>query len=430
MNKSGKFSLALFLTALIFVFALSIPRCNAQAADYSIKKSYDKVSKDLTRIRGLKFKKAVPYSIKSKEYLRKYLITAIKEEMTDAKLKSFDTTLKVFGFVPKDFQTFNFMINLYTDEVAGLYDYKTHSLMLMEGKTEAKGMEPGQEQMMAMYGLEVGDILLIHEMQHSLQDQYFNLMKMLKDIKKAKNDDKENALQALLEGDATYIMMVFMFDAMSGGSGVDMSEFLDMELVKNMSGDLSMKGGPNFAKAPLYFKKAMLFPYLDGMVFVEKLKKKGGWAAVNKAYTDLPQSTEQILHPERYILRDPPIAVSWTEMPDFIGGWKMLEENTCGEFITRTLYEKGKENFLMWYTTWDREQDAKEFLKSYLELLKVKYPGLTWTKTSPNKAYLGRVGTDHVYMAINGKDVLLIEKCPPELTQAILKIGWYVKKTK
>jgi hypothetical protein len=141
-------------------------------------------------------------------------------------------------------------------------------------------------------------------------------------------------------------------------------------------------------------------------------------------------------------------------MPDFIGGWKMLEENTCGEFITRTLfekfmpqsnftsiaegwggdrfriYEKGKENFLMWYTTWDREQDAKEFLKSYLELLKVKYPGLTWTKTSPNKAYLGRVGTDHVYMAINGKDVLLIEKCPPELTQAILKIGWYVKKTK
>ncbi|MCE1245261.1 MAG: hypothetical protein LWY06_01320 [Firmicutes bacterium] len=454
MYKSEKKTLVSVLAAFFFLLGVCFFPGSANAEEYSIKNSYNKVSKDLARIRGLKFKKAVPYSIKSKDFLRKFLLTNIKAEMPEAKMKAYDTALKTFGFVPKTFQTFNFMINLYTDEVAGLYDYNTGQLMLMEGKTEVKGMDKSQEQMMAMYGLNVGDILLIHEMDHAIQDQYFNLKKMLASVKKYKNDDRESAVQSLLEGDATYVMMLYMFDSMSGGSGVDISEFMDMEMVKNMSGDLSMRSGPTFAKAPLYFKRSMVFPYLDGMVFIEKLRKSGGWAKVNNAYTDPPKSTEQILHPDRYLLKDDPISISWIEMPDAIGGWKLLEENTCGEFVIKTMfenflplsnyqsiaegwggdrfriYEKGNEHFLMWYLTWDREQDAKEFLKSYIELLKVKYPGLAWTKTSPNKAYLGRIGNDHVYLAINGKDVLLIEGCQPELTQAILKIGWYVKKSR
>ena len=45
----------------------------------------------------------------------------------------------------------------------------------------------------------------------------------------------------------------------------------------------------------------MIFPYLRGMVFCVKLTNEGGWKAIDEAYKNPPVSTEQILHPEKYL---------------------------------------------------------------------------------------------------------------------------------
>ena len=51
-------------------------------------------------------------------------------------------------------------------------------------------------------------------------------------------------------------------------------------------------------------------PYTDGFAFVQERRHLGGWAAVDAAFRDLPVSTEQILHPEKYDAHELPIPVA------------------------------------------------------------------------------------------------------------------------
>ena len=84
---------------------------------------------------------------------------------------------------------------------------------------------------------------------------------------------------------------------------------------------------------PAILRESLLFPYVQGMTFVQS-QAAGGWQAVNDAYADLPASTEQILHPEAYAAGELPIDV---ELPDDLGarmgdGWSVGLEDTFGEF--------------------------------------------------------------------------------------------------
>ena len=72
---------------------------------------------------------------------------------------------------------------------------------------------------------------------------------------------------------------------------------------------------PERDAAPAVIRQSMLFPYEQGLRFVRTLYAQGGWDAVNDAYRDPPRSTEQLLHPERYLGdRDQPEKV---EVADF-----------------------------------------------------------------------------------------------------------------
>ena len=51
---------------------------------------------------------------------------------------------------------------------------------------------------------------------------------------------------------------------------------------------------------PEILRRQLEFPYLEGQVFVTTLLGQGGWDSVDAAWDELPASTEQILHPERY----------------------------------------------------------------------------------------------------------------------------------
>jgi len=256
------------LLAVTFLLSIAImPELTsakeASGSGYSIEQRYDKVSKELVKIRGLKFKHKVPYSLRSKDYLRKFLVKSLKKELAGAKFKAYDITLKKFGFVPANFDTWNFLINLYTSEVAGLYDYNTHSMFLMKGKTSLPGMAK-QEALMSQYGVSTGDVLLSHEMTHALQDQYFNLKKLIGNAKKMQNDDCENALLAVIEGDATVTMTYYMINTMGNSMGIDMSQMIDLSSMRDMMGEFSShSGSKQFANAPLFFKRSMLFPYLE-----------------------------------------------------------------------------------------------------------------------------------------------------------------------
>jgi len=85
-----------------------------------------------------------------------------------------------------------------------------------------------------------------------------------------------------------------------------------------------------------------MFPYDVGMLFVDYLYKRGNWAEVNKAYQKPPVSTEQILHPEKYIAGETPIAVAPVILADTLDpNWKLETTDSLGEFLTYLLMAYG-----------------------------------------------------------------------------------------
>jgi hypothetical protein len=63
-------------------------------------------------------------------------------------------------------------------------------------------------------------------------------------------------------------------------------------------------------------RESLIFPYMQGMEWTTQLYKRGGWALVSNAFTKLPLSSEQILHPEKYFNYERPVKVV---LPDLAG---------------------------------------------------------------------------------------------------------------
>jgi hypothetical protein len=133
------------------------------------------------------------------------------------------------------------------------------------------------------------------------------------------------AMIALVEGDATYAMTLFTEQATAENPFGAMLEILSSGLE---AGNLSLP-----ADTPEIIGAELLFPYEAGMTFVTALVAAGGWQAVDAAFANPPVSTEQILHPEKYIAGEMPIAVTLVESSTRLGGeWEQAKTGVLGEF--------------------------------------------------------------------------------------------------
>ena len=82
---------------------------------------------------------------------------------------------------------------------------------------------------------------------------------------------------------------------------------------------------------PLLLQREYSFPFLEGRIFVDRLRESGGWDSVNDAWGRLPESTEQILHPKLYP-NDRPTTVVMDGIAGRLGdGWKEGWQQTMGE---------------------------------------------------------------------------------------------------
>ena len=137
---------------------------------------------------------------------------------------------------------------------------------------------------------------------------------------------------------------------------------------------------------------AFIFPYTTGRDFAAALFARNGWAGLNAAWENLPQSTEQIIHPDRYFAGDNPQIVDLPPLTGTLGdGWKLAEEAVLGEFFLReyliqqlsssdvdtaasgwggdryAVYwnEESDEVVLVLRTAWDSINDADQFRAAY-----------------------------------------------------------------
>ena len=90
---------------------------------------------------------------------------------------------------------------------------------------------------------------------------------------------------------------------------------------------------PVLSKAPAVLKEGLQFPYFYGAGFVQALLKKGGWSRLNEAYATLPASTEQVMHPEKFLTKESPVKIELADLSAALGrDWKRIDTDVNGEF--------------------------------------------------------------------------------------------------
>jgi hypothetical protein len=91
-----------------------------------------------------------------------------------------------------------------------------------------------------------------------------------------------------------------------------------------------MSDGPAL---PRFIEDQLIFPYIGGMQFAAVLRRQGGWNQLNDAAASrVPESTEQILHPEKWLAGEKPrpIRLDVRLGPE----WRRAVAGTWGEWQT------------------------------------------------------------------------------------------------
>ncbi|RME87072.1 MAG: hypothetical protein D6785_02455, partial [Planctomycetota bacterium] len=219
-----------------------------------------------------------------------------------------------------------------------------------------------------------GDAVIVHELIHALQDQHFDLFSLQKYVQG--NSDRSAALSALVEGDAT----LGMFAQQMAGSEEQQKLFIKFFQITT---DLSKEFMAVNRNVPTFIQDSMFFNYSQGLEFNWRLKKAGGLNKINLAFRDLPASTEQILHPEKYLSsnRDEPWTIQLPSLQKYFpqkNGWTKLSEDTMGELGIQILL---------------REYFAYRRLKKHL--------GAFWKPLSSNIILRGLGRTAYKYLNAN-----------------------------
>ena len=389
----------------------------------------DEVLAQMSKLLDLPIKEPLKKTLRSKQEIRDYLIREEKEDKNDAQRYADTKTLEAFGLIPKGFPLDSFMLDVLTDQVAGLYDPKAKEFYIADWIAADE-----QRSVMA------------HELTHALEDQSFHIDPWIKSARP--NDDAELARDSVSEGTA----LAAMFDYSLQDQRMSVRDMPDMTLLIRSGAVAEMDKDPLLAKAPLYIRDELLFPYLAGTGFSQQfLKAHSGWADLKILFDNPPVSTQQILHPELYLAGVKPEKVT---LPDWKGivpeDWKLLEANVLGEFGLGEVLkqflgqgradtlspawlgdryavfesQKTKKTALVYRLALDNADDAARFLGQYSEALEVKYKTRTNLFRRPNY-FQFQTNDGGVYIRCLAATCLIVEGASRETFDAINRaIGW------
>jgi hypothetical protein len=265
-------------------------------------------------IRELSKKSDVARRILDEDQLAALITASFDKSNPPALIAANEQLLKSLGLLPQDASLKDLDVKLLSSQVAGLYDPDTKTMDVVSKSGQLGPIE---------------QITYAHEFDHALQDQNFGLAKL--GLDDTSNSDRGLARLSLPEGDATLLMTQW--------AEVHMSPLQLLQLAQEAN-DPSQTA--LLAAMPDDLKETLLFPYQQGLSWVNAMQSSGGWAAVDAAYAKPPDSTEQILHPDKWASHEQPIPVTIpTTLAAKLGpGWTMPLTDTFGEMQFRIWLEQ------------------------------------------------------------------------------------------
>ena len=336
----------------------------------SSKETYaDKVTKYVPQIEnalGVKFKTPPKMEVRTREQVREFLLQRMEEPEIKTQVANQEAMYKLLGLAPDTLHFSDLLVRLLTEQIIGYYDPKTKVLYVVQGSPE-----------------DYAGITIMHELIHALQDQYTNLDSLEHIVG---DDDRAAAVQAVIEGQATYEQLYIMS---GGGSNIAAQFPGGWDSMRQAIRD-NLKSQPVFSSAPRTLQESMLFPYINGSDFARRYKAHYG---KGMPFDSLPVSTEQLMHDAAFFSKkDVPSEITMPSIPG------TFELNTMGEFGARVfiyahtriedisirasngwdgdryaLVKTPGGNAMVWVSVWDQRQDGVEFIDGLDQALRARF---------------------------------------------------------
>ncbi len=362
----------------------------------------DELLKFSSQETGLPIRSTVKRKITSRAEVESFLKSKFEEDEGAKRMQRDEIVLKKFGLLDRDFDLKPFLLELLTEQVEAYYDSKTKTVNMLDW------IDPDEQKP-----------VLAHELTHALQDQRVNLDKWdeqtpedpshtaSEDQDHLAKDEIDTARDAVIEGQATAVMMDYMLKPM-GKSLVKDPEVMDFVKQQMSSTDSS----PVLARAPLLLSESLLFPYRDGLSFEQSVwVDQGQTAAFPGALDRPPTSSWEIMNPKQYEKKTPPVVPLLPDIhplldklyrPYDIGQVGQLDLNIlagifggdhaaarftqqwnggvywAGQSLTATPAEQSttKSLVLFYLSSWKDEDSASAFAQLYTTELGRKYSNL------------------------------------------------------
>lgn len=387
---------------------------------------------------GLPIKSTVKRQLTTRAAVESYLNEKFQEDEGAKRLQRGEIVLKKFGLLDRDFDLKPFLLALLKEQIAAFYDSKTKTVNLLDW-VDIDDQKP----------------VLAHELTHALQDQHVDLEKWgdqtpsevstnyREDVDHLAKDEIDTAREAVVEGQATAVMMDNILKPM-GKSLIKDPEVVDV-FKQQMSGS---DNSPVLARAPLLLSESMLFPYREGLSFEQDVwMDKGQAAAFTGALDHPPSSTWEIINPREFEQAKVPVIPL---LPDIHGivdrVYKPYDIGQVGELDLHILTElfggdnaardftpswdggiywagqrlsaktpaeqaSTKSISLFYLSAWKNDASARAFAKLYADSLGRKYSGLhrdsAAEKASPADL---QAGSDEQVFSTNEGPVVITQR--------------------
>ncbi len=334
----------------------------------------DRIEQEVVRLRGLQTLRPVPRWKVTPLQLRRYYACTFIGEKWETQARLLAIALATFDFMPPDTDLLELWRDSFYKWIAGFYKPDTEEIFLVSDAYTLGVME---------------QVVFAHEFTHALGDQHFDFEALgLGMTDEPGYSDRFLAIRGLVEGDAQLLQEQYVKTYISAEeTRLWLNQYLKMRF-------------PLRGSTPPVLGELSEFPYNEGRDFVQALYAHGGWELVNSAYATPPASTEHILHPDRYLAGDQPVAVSLAALTDTLGSdWHLIYESTVGEFVLRLYLDNhlgereasaaaegwGGDHCAVYYnettgetvmllrTVWDTPADARQFLDAYRSYADVRF---------------------------------------------------------
>jgi hypothetical protein len=327
---------------------------------YSQSNSIPELQKQLVSVGKLPFKNELSVRYVSKFELEQIVDKMVDEDYPDELAQRENLFIRLMGFVQEPVDLKALKKKVVRESAGGFYNHHSKELLVLR--------DFGAINM-------ISALVVVHEIRRALQDQYIGIGDSRGKVGVV--DDRSLAASAALVGDSTFAMVQYSRKFSSIPLAVDLLTSYNSDALMSFS---PLSNSTVLHRATGFVKHYLMMPYIEGLKYIDVLYKKKKWKAVNKALGDIPSSSEQVLHPQKYLKREHPLRVMVNYKPE---GYKLYHTGVLGEYLTNILvmederyvdhaigwggdsfelHRKGDSFFLMYKSRWDQPKFASYFL--------------------------------------------------------------------